>query len=357
MTGTQRHGQRGDEPQHGQRRDEPRHGDEHQHQQRRTALANFLRSRRARLSPQDVGLPAGGRRRTPGLRREELAVLAGVGVTWYTWLEQGREINPSPEVLAALAGTLRLDPAETDYFFRLAGSQPGPHPDRPVRGIPAALNRLLAAQAPSPAYLLDADWDVRAWNPQAEALLNFSQYDPVDRNMAWLVFANPLSRARTVDWEYHARRTLAQLRASYAERGGAETPGGRQLAALIARLRGAFPEADAWLDEHEVQERAGTAKDLLHERLGPLCLDQIVLRAPEDLQLVILQARDEATAARLPHLTDSGDEQVVAVSSTFAQITGVREAPGVRSPRGDGDDRSALDRPPARRGRPPARRG
>ncbi|MFE0460846.1 helix-turn-helix transcriptional regulator [Kitasatospora sp. NPDC058965] len=275
-----------------------------QQQARRDALANFLRSRRARLAPQDVGLPPGLRRRTPGLRREELAVLAGVGVTWYTWLEQGRDINPSPEVLAALARTLRLDAAETDYFFRLAGSQPAPHDEPVATRVPPALVRLLAAQSPAPAFLLDADWDVRAWNPPAQALLSFADYDPADRNLAWLVFAHPANRARTVDWEYHARRTLAQLRAAYGERGGSGTPGGRQLAALIARLRANFAEADAWLDEHEVQERAGTAKDVLHERLGPLSFDQIVLRAPGDLQLVIMSPRDEATAARLPLLTE-----------------------------------------------------
>ncbi|WP_035850434.1 helix-turn-helix transcriptional regulator [Kitasatospora azatica] len=271
-------------------------------QVRRDALANFLRSRRARLTPQDVGMAPGLRRRTPGLRREELALLAGVGVTWYTWLEQGREINPSPEVLTSLARTLRLDEAETDYLFRLAGSQPAPHAGHPAARVPAALERLVRAQSPAPAFLMDADWDVRTWNPEAEALLDFSCWEAEDRNLAWIVFAHGPARTRTVGWEYHARRTLAQLRAAYAERGGDTTPGGRRLAELIRRLREAFPEANGWLDEHQVQDRSGTAKDLIHEQLGPLHFDQVLLRAPDGLQLVVLSPRDEATADRLPPL-------------------------------------------------------
>jgi transcriptional regulator with XRE-family HTH domain len=269
------------------------------HQVRRDALADFLRSRRARLTPQDVGMAPGIRRRTPGLRREEIAVLAGVGVTWYTWLEQGREINPSPEVLASLARTLRLDAAEADYLFRLAGSQPARHAESAADQVPAPLLRLLDAQSPAPAFVMDADWHLRAWNPQAAALMDLSCWEPEDLNLAWIVFAHRPIRGRTVDWEYHARRTLAELRAAYAERGGDSTPGGRRLARLLGRLRATFPEADAWLDEHGVQERVGAAKEVLHEELGLLSLDQIVLRAPDELQLVVLSPRDEPTADRL----------------------------------------------------------
>ncbi|MCX5213611.1 helix-turn-helix transcriptional regulator [Kitasatospora sp. NBC_00240] len=276
---------------------------------RRTALSNFLRSRRARLTPEDVGMAPGLRRRTPGLRREELAVLAGVGVTWYTWLEQGRAINPSPEVLASLARTLRLDQAETEYLFRLAGSHAlpaeGPVPER----VPGALLRLLQAQSPSPAFLVDSDWDVRAWNPQADALFEFSGRPAGECNLGWVVFANHAHRARTVDWERHARRTLAQLRAAYGERGGDGSPGARRLAALIARLRAGFPEADRWLDEHQVQERSGTEKDLVHEVLGPLRIDQLVLRAQGEpqLELVVFAPRDEETAERLRRLVPDGE--------------------------------------------------
>ncbi len=271
---------------------------------RRTALSNFLRSRRARLSPEDVGMAPGLRRRTPGLRREELAVLAGVGVTWYTWLEQGRAINPSPEVLSSLARTLRLDQAETEYLFRLAGNHPQPAERAVPEQVPDALLRLMRSQSPSPAFLVDTVWDVRAWNPQAEALFEFSRWSARERNLAWVMFANRKHRARTVEWERHARRILAQLRAAYGERGGDDSPGARELAALIARLRAGFPEAARWLDEHQVQERSGNEKDIEHEELGLLRIDQVVLlaQAAPRLELVVLAPRDEDTAGRLRHL-------------------------------------------------------
>ncbi|MFD5086588.1 helix-turn-helix transcriptional regulator [Kitasatospora sp. NPDC058406] len=278
---------------------------------RRNALSSFLRSRRARLTPEDVGMAPGVRRRTPGLRREELALLAGVGVTWYTWLEQGRAINPSPEVLASLARTLRLDRAETAYLFRLAGSHPGAAGAPGAVGseaagdVPAPLLRLMHAQWPAPAFVMDADWAVRAWNPGAEALFGLSGREPEDCNLAWVVFASPLHRARTVDWEHHARRTLAQLRSAFAERGGDGAPAARPLARLIRRLRAAYPEADRWLDEHQVLERAGVEKDLLHEELGMLRIDQVVLQASGGLQLVVLTARDAETGDRLRRLAPS----------------------------------------------------
>ncbi|GAA4995108.1 helix-turn-helix transcriptional regulator [Kitasatospora paranensis] len=242
----------------------------------------------------------GVRRRTPGLRREELAVLAGVGVTWYTWLEQGRDINPSPEVLSGLARTLRPDEAETAYLFRLAGC--ATWPAEPAGGeVPPALLRLVRAQAPAPTFLVDTDWDIRGWNAAAEALFSFSQWSPAECNLAWVVFANEVHRARTVDWERHARRTLAELRAAYGERGEG-SPAAARLAALIRRLRASFPEADRWLDEHQVTERVGTAKELRHEVVGELRIDQVVLRAPGGFQLVVFSPRDEQSARRMGRL-------------------------------------------------------
>ncbi|GAA2748611.1 MULTISPECIES: helix-turn-helix transcriptional regulator [Kitasatospora] len=277
---------------------------------RRRALSSFLRARRAGVTPEQVGLAPGVRRRTPGLRREELALLAGVGVTWYTWLEQGREINPSPEVLTSLARTLRLDRAETDYLFRLAGCPPRAEEPEPGRRVPAALVRLVQAQAPSPAFLIDADWDIRTWNAPAEALLEFSRWAPGERNLGWVVFANEKNRRRTVDWERHARRTLAELRAAYGERGGDSSPAAQRLAALIHRLRASFPEADRWLDEHRVREKAGTEKELEHETVGLLRIDQVVLRAPGGFQLVVFAPRDTDTAERLRALVPEGAEHV-----------------------------------------------
>jgi len=131
---------------------------------RRTALANFLRTRRAQVTPAEAGLePGGGLRRTPGLRREEVALLSGVGITWYTWLEQGRDINPSPEVLGAIARTLRLNEASRDYLFRLAGQEPrtagsGQAGSAGGAAVPESLVRLVHAQDPAPTVLTDAHW-------------------------------------------------------------------------------------------------------------------------------------------------------------------------------------------------------
>ncbi|MBG0830213.1 helix-turn-helix domain-containing protein [Planomonospora sp. ID67723] len=252
---------------------------------RRTALANFLRTRRAGLTPQEVGLAPGLRRRAPGLRREEVALLSGVGITWYTWLEQGRDINPSPEVLAAIARTLRLDDAATGYLFRMAGQQPpeGPAGSGDVSGH---LLDLIHAQDPAPAVIMDGCWDLRAWNAAADALYRYSDQSPEDRNVAWLMFASPDIRVFTVGWEHHARRMLGELRESFARRPD------ERMARLLARLRGRFPEADAWLDEREVSRRAGgITKEIRHPEAGTLLLNQIVLHPAEapDLQVVILQ--------------------------------------------------------------------
>src|SRR5436190_20684268 len=135
---------------------------------RRRELADFLRSRRERISPELVGLPAGGRRRTPGLRREEVAQLAGVGVTWYTWLEQGRPIRPSESVLGAIATALRLDPSERAHLLTLAGIAPPDH--LAVRQPPPAdpgTERVLAALEPYPAIVVAARHSYIAWNTSA----------------------------------------------------------------------------------------------------------------------------------------------------------------------------------------------
>ncbi|MEU3564531.1 helix-turn-helix transcriptional regulator [Kitasatospora sp. NPDC006786] len=287
--------------------------------ERRSALSSFLRSRRARLTPQEVGLAPGVRRRTPGLRREELALLAGVGVTWYTWLEQGRDIHPSPEVLASLARTLRLDRAETAYLFRLAGGHPLDGEVAAPGDVPAPLLRLMRAQWPAPSFVMDANWDIRAWNPGADALFGLTGRPPQECNLAWVVFGNPVHRARVEHWEEHARRFLAQLRSAYAERGGEATAVGRRLARMIRQVRGEYPEADRWLDEHQVAERSGTEKVIRHERVGVLRIDQHVLLAAEGLQLIVMSPRDAGTEERLRTLAPA-PETATATAVTPAPV-------------------------------------
>ncbi|MEV5570748.1 helix-turn-helix transcriptional regulator [Spirillospora sp. NPDC052269] len=262
----------------------------------REALARFLRTRRARVTPAEAGIEPGVRRRTPGLRREEVATLSGVGITWYTWLEQGRDINPSPEVLGAISRTLRLDVPSRDYLFRLAGVHPDDAP-KPVRDVPEHLERLVRAQGDSPAVLMDAAWDVLAFNEAADAVYGYGDVPAEDRNVAYLLLTSPEQRKITRDWEEHAHRVVGELREAFAR----HPSGAPALSALFARLREASPEAGRWLDERDVQHRAGNILKVVdHPDLGELRFVQTVLdpREAPGLQLVVLQP-DERTRARL----------------------------------------------------------
>ena len=153
----------------------------------RTELTEFLKSRRERLAPEDVGLPVGRRRRTPGLRREEVAALAGVGVTWYTWLEQGREIGVSADFLDNLARVLKLDAAERRHLFLLAHERPPAEPGKTFCTVPSLAARLIEDLAPHAAYIINLRWDVLASNTPADHLFGFSRHDKGNRNMLRLL--------------------------------------------------------------------------------------------------------------------------------------------------------------------------
>ena len=214
---------------------------------RRADLAEFLRTRREALDPTSVGLPPAGRRRTSGLRREEVATLAGVSVSWYTWLEQGRRINPSREVLDALARTLRLDPIEHAHLLALA-DRTSLRPPGHASFVPDSIRDLLAHLDPAPAYVLGPRWDILAWNAAQERMYPaIATLGEADRNLVWAVFAEPSARDLIGDWEDEARRVLSQFRA--------ETTPIRDdpaVVALIARLHRASPEFAAWWPRHDV---------------------------------------------------------------------------------------------------------
>jgi transcriptional regulator with XRE-family HTH domain len=184
----------------------------------RSELAAFLRRRREQLSPTAAGLTSQGPRRTPGLRREEVAMLAGVGLTWYTWLEQARDINVSRQVINSLARTLRLTASEHEYVLRLAGYE-GPRRDGaswPVHG-----QRVLDAFGSSPAYAVAWDWTILAWNDAYAALYpTISQAPPSERNLLWLVWTDPGVRDLLPDWETDSRRFVAMYRADIGPRLG-----------------------------------------------------------------------------------------------------------------------------------------
>lgn len=268
-------------------------------QDRRHALARFLRSRRERLVPADVGMPAGPRRRTPGLRREEVAQVSGVSVTWYTWLEQGRDITVSRQVLGALAVALKLTPVERAHLFTLAG-EPLDEPD-PAPAATPALQRMVDALEPHPAYLLDAAWDLLAWNRSEAALIG----DPAElpreeRNILRLVFTEPRIRALLVNWSDQARSLLAQYRAD-----AARYFGDPRIERLTEHLRSASPEFRAWWEEHDVAQFRPACRQFDHPVVGLLSFDYVKLSAVDTpgVKLFACMPADEATAAKLPRLT------------------------------------------------------
>jgi transcriptional regulator with XRE-family HTH domain len=254
----------------------------------RADLGHFLQTRRRLLKPADVELPMGGRRRTEGLRREEVANLAGVSVSWYTWLEQGRPINASRDVLNALARTLRLDEIECAHMLALAGHSarvavPGRVPGRV--GVPTGLHRLLAALEPCPAYVIDARWNVLAWNAGQERLFpRFATVDAADRNLVWIVFCDPAARALIGDWENEARRVLSQFRAeTIALADDAEHQ------AFLRRLQESSTEFSQWWPRHDVGGFAEHVRTFHHPLAGELRLlnEQLIPAGEPDLRLII----------------------------------------------------------------------
>ena len=230
---------------------------------RRREAGDFLRSRRERLSPADVGLPSGVRRRTRGLRREEVAYLAGVGTTWYTWLEQGRDVRPSNELLMALAQALRLDPIERGHLFALNDR---PAPARRVEGpelIGGPLRRMLDSLVGQPAYVLGRRWDILAWNRAANLIYGpYERLQDDERNALQLLFTDPAHRRLLVDWEPVARASLAMFRADYARHAGDP-----DFERLITHLAQRSPEfADFWAQREVAHPLPG------HKRLDhPAC--------------------------------------------------------------------------------------
>ena len=270
---------------------------------RRDELRAFLRSRRARLSPADVGLPDdGARRRTPGLRREELASLAGVGVSWYTWLEQGRDIHPSPDVLEALARALRLDTAERSTLFALARTElPLPSPDdEAVDQDLAPLIALVEALHPTPAYLLGPMTRILAWNGAAAALLGSPQHiaEP-QRSLLWMLLVEP-GEARDNDGRRGtARNMVARFRAEYAQHAGEP-----EYEAFVEELKANSPWFREWWGEHRISDTQRGTKTIDHPTLGSLRLHhaQTVPTGSPDLRLTIYAPADAATRAALARL-------------------------------------------------------
>ncbi|HRL20956.1 helix-turn-helix transcriptional regulator [Alcaligenes sp. SDU_A2] len=181
----------------------------------RPALAQFLQAQRRSLNPADYGFPTGGRRRTPGLRREEVAALAGVGLAWYTWLEQGRGIGVSEAFLERLAQVFRLGASERRHLFLLACQRPPVESGRSWCQVPPLVRRLMQDLHPHPAYMLNLRWDVLAWNPAAQALFGFEDQPAGRRNRLWMLFTDERTRVRMQDWKEQLPGLVAGFRRDF----------------------------------------------------------------------------------------------------------------------------------------------
>ncbi|GGU90101.1 DNA-binding protein [Streptomyces albospinus] len=255
-------------------------------------LGDFLRSRRARIQPEEVGLPGHGRRRVPGLRREEVAQLAGVSVDYYIRLEQGRGPSVSDAVLDAIGRVLRLDDTEQEYLRTVARpasrgtsttrcrSAAGPVPQQ----VRPGLRLLLDAIDKVPAFVLGRRMDVLAWNDLGDAVVGFSQMAPKDRNMPRQVFLNPRARELYPDWPAVAAETVAHLRLDAGSH-----PQDGQLATLVGELSlGSEDFRRLWAD-HQVKEKTYGAKRMMHPVVGELTMpyETLTVSGEPDQMLVV----------------------------------------------------------------------
>jgi transcriptional regulator with XRE-family HTH domain len=249
------------------------------------------------LTPADFGMPGGSRRRTPGLRREEVALLAGVGVTWYTWLEQGREINASTQVLDAVASTLRLDRAEREHMYMLAEATP--LMTGALRGpVPQEVSEIVRSLDPLPATLTNGRFDILVSNAAHEDLFwEWHSMPCVHKNTLWCCVTEPAAREKFPQYDREVRYLVARMRAAYARHVG--DPDWEE---DIRRLCGMSREfADLW-SRHEVADPEPRVRTFIHATAGPLTFTATELQVPAmpDARLTVYTPADEPTKAGLP---------------------------------------------------------
>ncbi|MGC5033577.1 helix-turn-helix domain-containing protein [Micromonospora sp. DT229] len=256
-----------------------------------TALGAFLTARRARLTPDDVGLVSTGTRRVAGLRREEVAVLAGVSVDYYTRLEQGRERHPSRSVLAAVARALDLEPDAHDHLFRLAGLSPGEQPTPARPRVEQSLRDLLDAWPDTPAFVLDRRLDLLAGNALADAFYaDFTQAD----NLVRMTFLDPAGPRFFADWRRAAKTCVANLRLALGH-----DPQDRQVRELVEEVSAASAEFRRWWGRHEVQGKTHEPKTFRHGAVGELTLSYHAfdVREAPGQQLIVYRAQPDSRSA------------------------------------------------------------
>jgi hypothetical protein len=270
--------------------------------QRLHELAHFLQTRRARISPEQAGLSNGGRRRTPGLRRGEVALLSGISVDWYTWLEQARNIQVSAQVLESIVRALQLDSNERKHLFLLALQQL-PADLTPVESvISPMLQTFLDLQGTSPAFVTDQRLNVVAWNKVASMIYgNYEAMTTRERNSVWRMFTSPYVRQLLQEtWETHARHKLAQFRANYGKFAG--DPWWME---IIDELNRASEEFRAWWPQHDVLNGPEGMKINYHPTAGLIVFNQIsflVSDAPQLTVTINIPSNDDVMISKLSKL-------------------------------------------------------
>ncbi|OXM82400.1 helix-turn-helix transcriptional regulator [Paenibacillus rigui] len=278
---------------------------EHSDSERLQELARFLRTRRARLAPEQVGLSACGRRRTPGLRRGEVAQLSGMSVDWYTWLEQARDIKVSPQVLESIARALQLDVNERKHLFVLALRQLPTDSSTNESVVNPMLQTFLDLQGANPAYVTDHRLNVVGWNLAACLVYGpYPEMTPRERNSIWRTFTSPYVRELLQEhWESHARHRLAHFRANYAR-----FAGDAWWMQFIEELHEASTHFKAWWPQHDVLDRPEGRKINYHPVAGTLVFDQISFQTTGSPDLTItvnMPSGDSDTASKMDTLLRS----------------------------------------------------
>jgi transcriptional regulator with XRE-family HTH domain len=247
---------------------------------RRREIADFLKTRRMRRQPEELGLPRGRRRRTPGLRREEVAAAAGVSAEWYTWLEQARDVRPSAQVLSRIGEALRLEPNETRHLLTLGGyAVPASGSDLPRSvSVSLRLQRLIDQMDHGPAWVFGERWDIVAWNRAASVIHgDLATLQGIERNALYQLFLGDRMRSTLVDWERHGRMCVAKLRMTYASR--VDDPWFNELVTLLRTRSGEF---ERWWNENELVTSQEGVKHYEHPTAGRLVFDYSVLEVLDE---------------------------------------------------------------------------
>jgi transcriptional regulator with XRE-family HTH domain len=249
--------------------------------ERRREIASFLKTRRMRRQPEELGLPRGRRRRTPGLRREEVATAAGVSAEWYTWLEQARDVRHSADVLQRIGMALRLEPGECRHLLTLAGygvqESSGEPPAREV-SVSLRLQRLMDQLEYGPAWVFGERWDILGWNRAAAAVHGeLASMQGLERNAIYQLFLGKRMRTTLVDWDTHARHCVAKLRGMYASK--VDDPWFNE---LIQLMRTRSPEFERLWNDHEIETSHEGIKHYEHPDVGRLVFDFTVLEVVDE---------------------------------------------------------------------------